>query len=687
MNSEIDGGGFRVIAAAEQPPSVWSMPAALPETVLTVDWSLYFWRMLLPDSPVFMSWLRITPLLLLLLLPVVGLAQPLVLNADLQGVKLGAGLEYLRDDGGALDLAAVRADGHWLRPSASIIGAPTANFGLTAAAYWFRLPLQVTTVQPPWLLEVSYSLLDYVDVFLLQGDTRLSTQAAGMRRPLAQRLMPHRNFLFPLGALSPGEYTVYLRVQSFHAMQVPLALWQVEDFIWLDEARNVIVGVLAGAMMVMLLYNLLLYSVVRESVYLVYFGVVISVLLLQFGMQGIGLRHFWPQSPDFAERSVVISGLTSTFFSARFTVGFLDLKSRRHVLERPYSWLGQLSLLCALLALVLPPFYTVPMMVLCALIGGVLASGILLTSVSERTRPVIIFFVGWAVLICGVLLLALNKLGLAPMNFFTEQLIAFGIVIQLALFSMALGDRINFDKQQTLAAQAVTLSTLERERQANLMALHNEEQARLAREKTLGLQTQNNHKLEQEIEQRTAELAKATSELREISRIDPLTGIFNRREFNERLNVEFARAARQHGVLTLILFDIDHFKAINDRYGHLVGDACIVHVAQLLRDHMREHFGVVCRYGGEEFAVLLPGKDAALSERLAQTFCVALAGRAVDTQGKTLCLTVSGGVASCQASGEQLGRVLVELADAALYQAKARGRNCIVVAQGARADG
>ena len=628
-----------------------------------------------------MPWLRITTLLLTLLLPVLALAQPLLLDGRVQGDKLGTRVDYLRDDSGTLDLTAVRASTQWLR-----VPAPTANFGLSAATYWFRLPLRVASPQPPWLLEVSYSLLDYVDLHLFAGDTLLASQLAGLRRPLAQRALVHRNFLFPLGQLAPGDYTVYLRVQSFHAVQVPLALWQSADFIWRDETHNLIVGMLAGATLVMLLYNLLLYSVVRESIYLVYFGVVISVLLLQFGMQGVGLRHFWPQAPDFAERSVVIAGLTSTYFCARFTVGFLDLKARRHVLERPYSWLGQLSLAAALVALLLPPFYMVPVMVLCALAGGVLASGILLSDVTRRTRPTTIFFVGWAVLICGVLLLALNKLGLVPMNFLTEQLIAFGILIQLALFSMALGDRINFDKQQTLAAQAVTLATLERERQASLLALHSEEQARLAREKTLSLQTQNNLKLELEIEQRTAELASATSQLREISRMDPLTGIFNRREFNERLNAEYAHAARQRSMLALVLFDIDHFKAINDRYGHVVGDACIVHVAHLLRDHMRDHLGIVCRFGGEEFALLLPGCHAAQAAPLAQALRAALAGHVVEIHGKTLRLTVSGGVAAVQASGEQPARALVEQADAALYQAKAQGRNAIVVA-GAQADG
>lgn len=632
--------------------------------------------------------LRLFLLLLLLDAAVAVANERLVLTPALQGQMLGGSMQYLVDANDQLDIAAIAAQPAraWQPVDDAVV-----NFGLTGDVYWFRLPLQIAGDRQDWLLEISYSLLDSVDFFLIKdgatgGPTSASSdaqrwqQSSGLRQPVARRLLPHRFLLFPLpSSLPAGEYAIYLRVHSLHAVQVPAALWQVDTYLQRDESHNIIIGLLAGAMLVMLLYNLLLYSVVRDPIYLYYTGVVISVLLLQFGMQGIGMRHFWPASPDFAAHSVLFGGLTSTYTCARFTVAFLQLKERNHILYRPYFHLGQFSLLMALLSLVAPTAIMVPVMVLCALTGGLMASLILANVWRSDERPVRIFAVGWTVLIVGVLLLALNKLGLLPMNFFTEQMVSVGILIQLVLFSMALGDRINFEKQQTLAAQRITLQTLAREHQAKAQALKDEERTRQAQETTLRLRSQSNAELEREIEIRTRELSLATEQLREISRVDALTGLYNRREFNERLYTEHGRAVRAGTALSLVLLDIDHFKAINDSHGHAAGDDCLRHFAALMRDLLAREAAIVCRYGGEEFALLLPGYTAAGACVLAERIRTQLSQQCAQSQGHMLYLTLSAGVAGmAESAAETLpARTLVERADRALYDAKSAGRNCV----------
>jgi len=265
------------------------------------------------------------------------------------------------------------------------------------------------------------------------------------------------------------------------------------------------------------------------------------------------------------------------------------------------------------------------------------------------------------------------------MNFFTEQMVSVGILIQLVLFSMALGDRINFEKQQTLTAQRLTLQTLAREHQAKTQALNDEERTRQAQETTLRLRTQSNAELEREIDIRTRELSLATEQLREISRIDALTGLYNRREFNERLSTEHGRAARAGTALSLVLLDIDHFKAINDNYGHLAGDDCLRIFATLVRDMLAREAAIVCRYGGEEFALLLPGYTAAGACVLAERIRAELSSQCVQSQNSQLRLTLSAGIAGLAASDaiKIPARTLVERADRALYDAKAAGRNCV----------
>jgi diguanylate cyclase (GGDEF)-like protein len=602
----------------------------------------------------------------------------LQLTPSVQGLLLGKSMQYLVDDDGALDIAAVAAmpAQQWRPVTDDVI-----NFGLTTSVYWFRLPLRVAADDHDWLLEISYSLLDRVDFHVVAAgeqppraasDPRWR-QSLGLRQTLDSRLMPHRYLLLPLPDLRQGDYSIYLRVQSLHAMQVPAALWRVDDYLRRDELRNLMVGLLAGAMLIMLAYNLLLYSIVRDRIYLQYTCFVVSTLMLLFGLQGIGNRHFWTHSPQFAADSVVVGGLIATYSCARFTIAFLQLKERRHPLYAPYHGLGQFCLVIALVSLFAPASIMVPVMVLCALVGGVLAMLILAIVWRSNERPVRIFAVGWTVLILGVMLLALNKLGLLPVNFVTEQMVSMGILIQLVVFSMALGDRINFEKQQIITAQRITLETLAREQQAKIQALKDEERTRQAQEMTLRLRTQSNAELEREIEIRTRELTLATERLREISRIDPLTGLYNRREFNERLQTEHGPA------LSLVLLDIDHFKQINDNYGHAAGDECLRFFASLVREMLAGEAAIVCRYGGEEFALLLPGYTQAGACVLADRIRARLSSHPVDVGKGTIRLTLSAGIATL-ASDDGIVvdiRTLVENADRALYEAKTAGRNCV----------
>jgi two-component system, cell cycle response regulator len=153
---------------------------------------------------------------------------------------------------------------------------------------------------------------------------------------------------------------------------------------------------------------------------------------------------------------------------------------------------------------------------------------------------------------------------------------------------------------------------------------------------------------------------------------DPLTGVYNRRHFDERLAAEFA-AARRHGTpLSLLVVDVDHFKQVNDTNGHLAGDALLKVVARALADGLRKE-DILARYGGEEFVVIARGTDLAggtqfaerLRERIEQAHC--------NWEGKQLRVTASIGLA--QLGAEMTVQQLIDAADRGVYQAKRNGRN------------
>jgi len=165
--------------------------------------------------------------------------------------------------------------------------------------------------------------------------------------------------------------------------------------------------------------------------------------------------------------------------------------------------------------------------------------------------------------------------------------------------------------------------------------------------------------------------------LRALTLTDPLTGVANRRAFDERLEAEWRRCARAGLPVALILADIDHFKAYNDHYGHQAGDACLVQVAAALRRAAGRTHDLVARYGGEEFAILLPQLDALGAEGVARRLLNELAQLGLRHAASPTApqLTMSMGLSSLVPRDAQGADTLVASADALLYQAKAAGRN------------
>ncbi|HEV8631293.1 MAG TPA: diguanylate cyclase [Thermoanaerobaculia bacterium] len=170
--------------------------------------------------------------------------------------------------------------------------------------------------------------------------------------------------------------------------------------------------------------------------------------------------------------------------------------------------------------------------------------------------------------------------------------------------------------------------------------------------------------------------ARLAQRLRELSMIDGLTRLLNRRTVHQRLGEEWERARRYGGTLSIVLCDLDYFKAINDTHGHLAGDAVLVSVADVLRLHARAA-DIIGRYGGEEFLLLLPSTELDSACRASRRLLEAIAHHPVSLgTGEPLVVTASAGVAALtELSDEATPDALLALADHRLYEAKAAGRN------------
>ncbi len=170
-----------------------------------------------------------------------------------------------------------------------------------------------------------------------------------------------------------------------------------------------------------------------------------------------------------------------------------------------------------------------------------------------------------------------------------------------------------------------------------------------------------------------------TEQIQKMSRVDNLTGLYNRDYFDEMFAIQFKMAARNGAPLALVICDIDHFKPINDTYGHLAGDAYLVKIAEILSASFQRETDFLARYGGEEFVALLPGQESIDAISLCENVRIGVESLVFRHHSHRIQTTMSFGIATCVPRMDDERDRLLERADTALYRAKNGGRNRIVV--------
>ena len=184
-------------------------------------------------------------------------------------------------------------------------------------------------------------------------------------------------------------------------------------------------------------------------------------------------------------------------------------------------------------------------------------------------------------------------------------------------------------------------------------------------------------RLETKVNERTRELMDANRRLSELSITDGLTGLFNHRHFMRVLEAEYKRAIRYKRSLALLLLDIDHFKNVNDTYGHPCGDLVLKDLAALLKGCLRSA-DVAARYGGDEIAVILPETNRAKASEVAEKLRRQLEKSSFEWDGNSFSITCSIGVASVPETNIDCWNELLSSADKSLYRAKGKGRNHVI---------
>jgi diguanylate cyclase (GGDEF)-like protein len=195
--------------------------------------------------------------------------------------------------------------------------------------------------------------------------------------------------------------------------------------------------------------------------------------------------------------------------------------------------------------------------------------------------------------------------------------------------------------------------------------------------------------LEDRVQERTLELHVALQELEEANHeleqkntLDDLTGLFNRRFYDQKILAEYRRSKRNLTTLSLIIIDIDHFKVVNDNYGHLAGDQCLVWLSNHLKQSLKRSTDMVFRYGGEEFCIILPDTDEKGAIALAEALRKNIEQQICTYTDIEIPLTISSGIFTYIQQNDVQPEQIFSRADKALYEAKNQGRNQTQVYKG-----
>ncbi|WP_236174839.1 sensor domain-containing diguanylate cyclase [Pseudomonas pseudonitroreducens] len=600
-----------------------------------------------------MSWL----LLPLFLLARLAWAQPMVDAASVstQPLTLTSYVSVLEDPTGKLTLADVQSTELQNRFKADQPPGSSLAMGFTRSAFWLRLNLSNSSDMPlQRLLALENPRVSHVQANIPQADGSYRAINTGSDVPQSSKVYPNRNFVFPLTLPAHSEQTLYLRVESSIGLLVPLQLWPVKAFHAYERDDYTGKAWYFGIAVAMILFNLMLLLALRDPIYLLYVVFVsctAGALAIKNGLAPDWSLFGMPLNANVIYYSGVSLALAALLQFARRMMQFERILPRLDWVLRGMILLYLLSLIAYAVAL---PYVSRAGILLNFATAVILLAGAGVAAF-KRQRSAFFFLAAFALLMLGGAMTSLRAMGIVPTNLFTVDGLQLGSAMEMLVLAFALADRFNVMRREKARVQEELIRT----QQQLVDNLRSSE-----------------HELELRVAERTDELRELNSQLEAMSLTDALTGIANRRRFDQVLEQEWSHARRSGGLLAIALVDVDWFKRYNDHYGHPAGDACLREIAQALATTINRSTDLVARYGGEEFVFLAPMTDLAGVRGMANKLLQAVKALALPHELSPLGrVSVSIGIAAAAPGQEASADTLVAKADASLYEAKKQGRN------------
>lgn len=521
---------------------------------------------------------------------------------------------------------------------------------------WFKLKLKNDSKTQDFVLYFTESIWSELDLYSKQ-DSSWKIEKNGLNIPLNERGIkdnsPAFNINIPTGETSIlyikgntiasqlGEFQVYTKKEFFNPSRITISEWYLTY---------------AFILFAFILLNLYNFIRTREHIYAYYMAYVLIYIIFSFMHSGVYISFGFP---NWQEGLHVLGQLT-LFSLLLFSREFLELKTTYPLMRKVFNWLSIISLIFVLLLSQNIPYSTVA--------SNVFFSGVLITIVFVAIKVLKGGFDGAKYYLIALMLylpsmaiMALNFNTILPNTDITRYSFLVGAFIEIFLFTLILTNRYVDVNREKIEAQN------------ELLDEKNNNEQRLISE--IEKQTDHLTKANYRLIKQTEELQEIKKQLTVEATTDMLSGLYNRRYFFEASTKSFYTAMRYKQNLSMLMLDIDHFKNINDSYGHMIGDSVIRICANILKKLSRTS-DIIARYGGEEFIVILPETNLEEALLLAERIRKEVQNRDIDlNDDKKVYITISIGVSQLDNEDDTSIENIIQRCDDALYSAKKSGRN------------
>lgn len=488
-----------------------------------------------------------------------------------------------------------------------------SNFGMSESTYWLKLICENnTSVESKKIVNFSYPLLDRLTLYKLQNNKLIELQTIGNLVPKQELSTIEPNLSLHLTLKAEAQTTYYVKVKSDVPMNLDMNIYTPAEFanykiIWLST-----IAFYAGSVLMVLLYNLILYLLMRVRAYLYYVLFHTSFLFLILTLNGTFFQFLYPSDPQFSTFVIPLIITLTASLQILFVYEFLEINKYGNISKK--LMLGSMAYAIFIFILILfsPYRQSIILANSVSLVGLLIPLGVAVYYwIKLNNTSAKFYIIAWLLITVGILIEHLKNSGLIPTNIFTTNAMQMGAILELLMISLALAYRFN-------------------------------------------------------------QLRDQNTQLTSLATTDSMTNIKNRRYFFEKMDILIALLKRRNEDYALIMLDIDFFKLVNDNFGHGAGDRVLVEFTKNITHTLREE-DLFARIGGEEFIVLVrTNKNDVL--KLTDRMRASIEAMNIVSDKGNINLTVSIGV-TLFSDGSKTVEELVKEADEALYSAKSNGRN------------